>query len=391
MPRTRRLKLPARSSGLLTEVSSSGRCARRWLGATGTEVTRLVRPDAGQDLIVTRRDARRGGCEDLQTRSTPVVGSWHRDQPATTCAVLARAPERFINGADDSRGCSPALRMGQPAIRRCHGGTAAQSSLQDWPGRAGPAGTSACRPRARWTIARAPRSATVLRRQPRRGRPTLEITAERANAAVRQRRTSSRLTGADFAAKLDARTTPPGADQHCCRADAHHGPGHAALGAAGADPVWLGGLGRTAYLGSAQHLHAGAVRRPRGAGTGGGRCAAPSGVRRQRAHAPLCARKLCPRSTQQTGRCASFTARTARLTSSRADDIATLLSRQTCAGALQFQPHRRAPHRPQARNGRGADGGEAGLHPSNIHDNRLCGRRDRLHRRHADHPRARWA
>ena len=38
-----------------------------------------------------------------------------------------------------------------------------------------------------------------------------------------------------------------------------------------------------------------------------------------------------------------------------------------------------------------ADGGEAGLHPSNIHDNAVHRRRGRLHRRHADHPRPRRA
>ena len=38
--------------------------------------------------------------------------------------------------------------------------------------------------------------------------------------------------------------------------------------------------------------------------------------------------------------------------------------------------------------GRGPDGGEAGLHPSNIHDNGVCLRQRRLHRGHASHPRA---
>ncbi len=37
--------------------------------------------------------------------------------------------------------------------------------------------------------------------------------------------------------------------------------------------------------------------------------------------------------------------------------------------ASQLQPDRGAPDRTRSRTGRGRDGGEAGLHPSNIHDN----------------------
>ena len=61
--------------------------------------------------------------------------------------------------------------------------------------------------------------------------------------------------------------------------------------------------------------------------------------------------------------------------------------RDRLGGALQLQPHRRAPDRPEAARGRARDGGEAGLHPSNIHDNAYAIGSDRLHRRHAGHPR----
>ena len=44
-------------------------------------------------------------------------------------------------------------------------------------------------------------------------------------------------------------------------------------------------------------------------------------------------------------------------------------SSRRLGGALQLEPHRRAPDRPEAARGRARDGGEAGLHPSNIHDN----------------------
>ena len=49
------------------------------------------------------------------------------------------------------------------------------------------------------------------------------------------------------------------------------------------------------------------------------------------------------------------------------DDIDDVL-RHRLGGALQLQPHRRPPDRPEAAWAR-TDGGEAGLHPSNIHDN----------------------
>ena len=67
------------------------------------------------------------------------------------------------------------------------------------------------------------------------------------------------------------------------------------------------------------------------------------------------------------GRSACSTVRTARRISSPHDDIDDVLRRRL-GGALQLQPHRRAADRPEARVG-APDGGEAGLHPSNIHDN----------------------
>ena len=83
---------------------------------------------------------------------------------------------------------------------------------------------------------------------------------------------------------------------------------------------------------------------------------------------PRCPNALTPAARRRAGRSACSTARTARPTSSP-----TTTSRRFFAtgveGPLQLQPHRRAPHRPEARAGRARDGGEAGLHPSNIHDN----------------------
>ena len=70
-----------------------------------------------------------------------------------------------------------------------------------------------------------------------------------------------------------------------------------------------------------------------------------------------------------------------------ADDIA-MLRKRVVEGALQLQPHRRAPDRPQAALGaaRWRRGGAAPLeHPRQC----LCHRRGRFHRRHADHPGAR--
>ena len=59
-------------------------------------------------------------------------------------------------------------------------------------------------------------------------------------------------------------------------------------------------------------------------------------------------------------------------------------------GSLQFEPHRRAPDRPEARLGahRWRRSGAASLqHPRQ----RLCHRHHRFHRRHAGDPRARWS
>ena len=80
--------------------------------------------------------------------------------------------------------------------------------------------------------------------------------------------------------------------------------------------------------------------------------------------------------------------RTPRRSSSPTSDIDALL-RDRVGGALQLGPHRRAARRPAAAAGRATDGGEAGLHPSNIHDTPYCGRGRRLHRRHADPARPR--
>ena len=63
------------------------------------------------------------------------------------------------------------------------------------------------------------------------------------------------------------------------------------------------------------------------------------------------------------------------------------LFRRRLGGALQLEPDRRAPHRPQAEMGaqRRRRGGAASVeHPRQ----RLCHRRGGFHRRHADHPRA---
>ena len=69
------------------------------------------------------------------------------------------------------------------------------------------------------------------------------------------------------------------------------------------------------------------------------------------------------------------------------EDIDDVL-RHRLGGALQLQPHRRAPDRAEAASGRARTAARPACIPSNIHDNAYAIGTRRLHRRHAGHPRA---
>ena len=69
----------------------------------------------------------------------------------------------------------------------------------------------------------------------------------------------------------------------------------------------------------------------------------------------------------------------------------TLFSTPNMTVHFNSESHGRAPDRSPSPNGARSDGGEAGLHPSNIHDNAYAVGAHGLHRRHADHPGTRTA
>ena len=77
--------------------------------------------------------------------------------------------------------------------------------------------------------------------------------------------------------------------------------------------------------------------------------------------------RLLARASTATGASACSRARTPRPTFFTADDVDALLRRRV-AGAGPLRPHRRAPRRARSPTWARPDGGEAGLHPSNIHD-----------------------
>ena len=116
------------------------------------------------------------------------------------------------------------------------------------------------------------------------------------------------------------------------------------------------------------HLHARQVRRPwrpRAAPGDVLHCRPSDGRRRDRCR--CCPSRCAPRYTATPGRSASSTARTARPISSPTSDIATFFATDW---EVHYNSNRTGvrligPKPDWAR----TDGGEAGLHPSNIHDN----------------------
>ena len=147
-----------------------------------------------------------------------------------------------------------------------------------------------------------------------------------------------------------------------------------------------GGIDVPDYLGSRVDLHPRQVRRPRRPGAAHRRRAAY----RRRCRVAHDSRARCPTADaaprRMTGRSACSTARTARPISS--PTTTSTRSSPPMGGPLQLRPHRRPPDRPEARVGarRRRRGRAAPVqHPRQ----RLRRRHDRLHRRHAGHPRAR--
>ena len=225
-------------------------------------------------------------------------------------------------------------------------------------------GTSACRRRARWTTS--PSASPTACWATHAAAAGLECTVHRADPALQRghrhlpgrRAPSSRISTAGRCPSGSRVVVPAGTT---LRLGAVDGPGAR---------TYLrvrGGFDVPAVPGQPLDLHARPVRRTRRAG----RCAS----------ATCCTSRPEPASRRGPG------ARPAALIPDYGDhwelrvlygphgapDFFTArgrrdLLRHRLGGALQLEPHRRAPDRAEPQWAR-ADGGEAGLHPSNIHDN----------------------
>ena len=134
------------------------------------------------------------------------------------------------------------------------------------------------------------------------------------------------------------------------------------------------GHARPCAAGSPSRRTSAAARRSRSAAsaaTTGGRCAPATcsaiGDRRRRVRRRAARRRAgaaCSTTTWELGVLVGPHAAPDFLTAGGLDDAAA----RRVGGALQLGPHRRAPDRARARGWARDDGGEAGLHPSNIHD-----------------------
>ena len=309
----------------------------------------------------------------------------HRDQPATTC-VAALADAGVRRAARCTRACSSdavvraatASRCSTPARRPpCR---TARAALGYWDVGVPPSGPMDALSFRLGQPARRQRRRTPPGSSARLTGPTLRfhraavvaLTGRRHGRDARRRAASSA-------------SAPSGAGRARCSTIGHVArPGQPRL------PRRARRHRRRRRISAAARRSRSDVRRPRRAGAArrATSCTrrAAAGSRRSR---PLLPAALIPQLTRRAGRSRARRARTARPTSSP-----TTTSRRSTRPP--WQVHHNSSRTgvrligPKPRWAR-PDGGEAGLHPSNIHDNAVRGRHRRLHRRHADHPRPRRA
>ena len=325
-------------------------------------------------------------------------GADRAERPPRAARRARRAPG--CAGIETNLGAAPRRSSRRAGVRRRRGRTATLgarldalphdrgaragtlTTVQDRPGRTRATGRSASRRAGRWTTGRSAlgNRASATRRAPRPGvhaRPGRRCASPRDDLVC--------LTGAHDDATLDGDAgAVVGAGRGRRRADLRLG---ASPDRAAHLPRWSrGGFDVPRYLGSAATFTLG------GFGGHGGRGAAAGDVLRLapaglgcRAAAPVRCRER-PVLTSQwelgvvDGPHAApefFTAPTSTRSSPPTGASTTTRRAPACGWS--------GPSPEWAR----ADGGEAGLHPSNIHDTAVRGRRGRLHRRHADHPRPR--
>ena len=360
------------SAGLLTEVSFPDECPRRQLDRDRHRGHALLRSDAGQD----HRDGGRPAGGDREAE----------DSACADTSIPASRPISIICARSPPPNCWPAAKVATTALRDFAFvpdvvevlAPGAQSSIQELPGRLGlwhvgvpPSGPmdERCFRHANRLVGNADVTAAL---ELTVSGPTLRFHADQTIA----------LAGARMPMTLDGarcrmtRRSLIRAGQ-VLSIGAIEGPGQRAyLAVAGgfAAPVVLGsratfGLGQfgghatgTLKAGHVLHFARQVPTEPATPSDGAGRLDARMG----------CRRRLRP-------------ARRAGFLPARRYRDAVL---DGLRGAFQQRPHRRSPHRPRPGMGthRWRRGGAAPLQPAR---QCLCDRRDRFHRRHADHPRPR--
>ena len=382
-PRIRRKDFQP-SAGLLTEVGFPARRARRRLGRArhrgdAVTTTRCSPSSSCTATTATRR------WRDCATALAAHAHRRHRDQP--------RLPAR-------DRSPTPAVRAGRRQHTRYLDASALRavarsrcsSRARRPPCRTIPAGsatgTSACRRRGRWTRCRFG-SPTALRRQPPTARRRWSARVPGPTLRFNRDAVDLRSTGADM--RADARRRAGAASgtpldvarrQRAAARARSRGAGLRAYLAV------RGGFDVPDYLGSRATFTLGRFGGHAGRALRAGdvlhlATPADAAARRRR----RCRRRCVPALTPRLGDRRARTARTARPTSSPPTTSRRFFATDW-RGALQLEPHRRAPDRPEAAVGarRRRRGRAASVeHPRQ----RLRRRHHRLHRRHADHPRPR--
>ena len=342
----------------------------------------VLRPAAGEGRRA-RADARRGRRRDRATRSTRTTVARHRDEPATSCASFVDSefvPRRDRHHRDARRSiATPA------AASTCsHRG---RTTVQDLPGRLG-----------YWARRRAAERADGRPLVPARrtaslgnpdGAPGLECTASGPTLRFAGAATIC-LTGARDGGDVDGEPVAVRGRRSASRA----GP-TLALGARAGPGLRTYLLVRGGFdvpvLSAGVDLHPRRLRRPRRPR----RCApatcctsGPTTTAAASRAGDACDRPgPVPAAHRPSGSSRCSTARTPRPSSSPTADIDTFY-------ATDWQVHHnsartgRAPGRADARSGRAPTAARPGC-TRRTSTTRLRRRRGRLHRRHADHARAR--
>ena len=375
-----RISSPA--PALLTEVTfpADGVRVETWV-ERGTEVTPFYDPMLAK-IIARGADARRGASAAARRRSTR-----RRIDGIETNLDYLRAGHRHAGVSRRRRAHALPRRTSPIAPRpsRCSsGGT--QTTVQDYPGRLGywdvgvppsgpmdDAGVSPRQPAGRQPRRRRRRSRCTLAGPTLRFHTRRVIALDRRRHGADARRRAGRRAGSAFAVAAGS----------VLRLGAVRGAGRRAYLAV------RGGFDVPAYLGSRATFTLGPLRRPRRARAAHRRRAAHRAAGDAPTPAPTrrSSRDLAAAAAQRRWEIGVLYGPHGAPDFFTPDDIDVFFATDV-EGALQLRPHRRAPDRPEA--GVGAPRRRRGRAASLEHPRqRLRHRRRRLHRRHADHPRAR--